>query len=265
MKKTYLLLVLMSLNILSGCGNTSIPTTKIPFSLQESESQLIPYKSNLFSLDYPKDYKVEEKDDMVIVSNSDGKIIIGGFKPSVGHPEANENQVVFQKISYNKDPKSELDAIPAALYYRNGDTKIENELKTILETVISRVPKISQNTDLQTYRNTQYGFQLTIPSSWGQYKVEEKNDVALSEVNHIYFKIPTTATNSYFDIIALSVYPISEWKKIEADEGPKPTQIGQSDQFVFAYDKGQDILPPDLANSDLQVDQTIKSFQLIQP
>ncbi len=73
---------------------------------------------------------------MLIVSNAYGKIIIGGFTPSVGHPDQEEKDFPFQMIAYIKDPKMEgLEAVPAALYFTEGDTEMEGELMAILETV----------------------------------------------------------------------------------------------------------------------------------
>ncbi|MFA6514299.1 MAG: hypothetical protein WCT50_03375 [Patescibacteria group bacterium] len=104
-------------------------------SMVLKEQQLNEYKSNSISIKYPKNYEVKEKDEMLIVSSVNGKIIIGGFKPSVGYPEADEKVFPFREIMYTENPKLNADAIPAALYYIYGDTKTKTELSEILKTV----------------------------------------------------------------------------------------------------------------------------------
>jgi hypothetical protein len=98
-------------------------------------AELAEYKTKNFSVQYPETYTAKESGEMLIISGPSGKIIIGGFKPSAGHPEADEQEIVFQKIMY-KD-KFDPGLPPAALYYRHGDLKTESELVEILQTVKS--------------------------------------------------------------------------------------------------------------------------------
>lgn len=89
-----------------------------------------------YFLRYPPTWNVSrnDKNGMLIVSNKDGKVAIGGFRPSVGHPLLDDKNLVFQKIVYTKDA---LDpgSIPVALYYRRGHVEMEAELMQIVKTV----------------------------------------------------------------------------------------------------------------------------------
>ncbi len=120
------------------------------FKNQEGDSKLVThrYYSKFYDLwfiqidsttakptvQYPAGYIAKEDGDSLIISGNKGKIIIGGFTPSVGHPIADEGAIVFQSIAYSKDPKSEPGAVPAALYYKNGDINTKDELLKILKT-----------------------------------------------------------------------------------------------------------------------------------
>ncbi len=67
-----------------------------------------------------------------MITSDHGKLIVGGFVPSVGHPVPDDGDIRFQKITYTADPKMDAAAQPVALYYRNGDTVTEKELEDIL-------------------------------------------------------------------------------------------------------------------------------------
>lgn len=151
-KKTIQIFSLITLMLaLGGCSYKTVknnqPRQAIPEIKSEvvnqqnqtpadlKEQQLNEYKSNLISIKYPKNYEVKEKDEMLIVSSANGKIIIGGFKPSTGYPEADKKDFPFREIMYTEDPKLNVDAMPAALYYIYGDTKTKTELSEILKTV----------------------------------------------------------------------------------------------------------------------------------
>ena len=135
MKNIHTLLFLIVLIFtLFGCKTTNQPISQVKPAEIELEAQFIEYKSKLISVKFPKNYEVRENGDMLVLSSTTGKIIIGGFLPSVGYPEADKKDFPFRSITYTKD-KTEAGAIPTALYYTYGDTKTETELLEILKTV----------------------------------------------------------------------------------------------------------------------------------
>lgn len=138
MKKASLVIITLSLLIFTGCGKNSTPTVQTSTSTDTTtaaETQLITYTSKHFSVQYPKGYTAKENGDMVTISNAKGTIIIGGFIPSNGHPLAGGWDIIFQGITYTKDPKVNADALPVALYYRNGDAQTQADLVNMIRTV----------------------------------------------------------------------------------------------------------------------------------
>lgn len=123
----------ISILVVSGCSTN--PEGVNQSSLQ-TKTDLEQYSSKLLAVEFPKTYAAQEDGDMLIISGINGKIIIGGFTPSIGHPDPEEKDFPFQMITYSADPKMEHDiAIPAALYYQHGDDTTKEELLTILKTV----------------------------------------------------------------------------------------------------------------------------------
>ncbi len=132
MKNLFLAMLTAGILILSGCATN---TEGVNQTSLKTETYLSQYSSKLLSVEFPKTYSAEENGNMLVISGAKGKIIIGGFIPSVGHPDPEEKDFPFQMITYSKDPKSELDAVPAALYYQQGDESTKGELLTIFKTV----------------------------------------------------------------------------------------------------------------------------------
>lgn len=133
MKNLFLAMTIVSIPVFSGCSTkpegVNPPSSQIRNDIEQ-------YSSKLLSLEFPKTYSAQEDGNMLIISGVNGKIIIGGFTPSVGHPDPEEKDFPFQMITYSADPKMEHNnAIPAALYYQHEDQSTKEELLTILKTV----------------------------------------------------------------------------------------------------------------------------------
>ena len=132
MKNLFLVMLTVSILTLSGC---SAITEEANQTSLKTETNLSQYSSELLSVEFPKIYQAKESGNMLIISGANGKIIIGGFTPSIGQPDPEEKDFPYQMIAYSKDSKMEPGAIPAALYYRHGDETTKEELFTILKTV----------------------------------------------------------------------------------------------------------------------------------
>ena len=134
MKNLFLVILTACILALFGCATNN---EEVNQTYLKTETNLNQYSSKLLSVEFPKTYKAYENGNMLVVSGPDGKIIIGGFTPSVGHPDPEEKDFPFQLITYSKDPKSERGGIPAALYYRHGDKykSTKEELLTIFNSV----------------------------------------------------------------------------------------------------------------------------------
>ncbi|MBU0661145.1 hypothetical protein KKG22_03110 [Patescibacteria group bacterium] len=94
------------------------------------------YDSDILSFEYPNTYSMYEEKEMLVVLGEKGKVIIGGFEPSVGHPDPEEVHFLFQGIWYNKDPKMEVDrGVPSAVYYAHGDEETQKEIRQIVGSI----------------------------------------------------------------------------------------------------------------------------------
>ncbi len=90
------------------------------------------YTTKNFSVQFPSSFTAEEIKDGLVIKNPKGKIMIGGFVPSVGMPL--DKQFGQAKIiMYSKDKAD--GGIPAALFYAFGDEIIKNQLIGILKTI----------------------------------------------------------------------------------------------------------------------------------
>ena len=127
-KSRYFALILISSTFLVGCSINQVKESDN--RVASSTSQLL---SKNVSVELPVGYTAYDKDEMLIVLGPKGKIIIGGFRPSVGQPDPEEKDFPYQGISYSGDPKADPNSIPASLYYRQGDESTMNELSSILK------------------------------------------------------------------------------------------------------------------------------------
>ncbi len=86
------------------------------------------------SVNFPEGYSAKEIKNMLIISNEKGAIVIGGFHPADGRPDAYVKGIMGQEIWYNKD-KTEPGSLPSAVYYRPGDNKTKEDLLNILKSI----------------------------------------------------------------------------------------------------------------------------------
>lgn len=119
------------------------------------------------------------------------------------------------------------------------------------------------------YTNTKYGFQLTFPSTWAEYKVGEKNQPTYGYI--YYFGLPYVESTYLQDpdmpagsasLFALTVFTKAQWAQVQADGGPFPTVVSETDQYVFAWGQGQ-AYPTELATFRADMNGIIASFKLL--
>lgn len=117
------------------------------------------------------------------------------------------------------------------------------------------------------YKDTKYGFQITFPEAWAGYKFFEKNiDGAIV----FYLGLPTTQAGwtgtgvdaGYSSMFAISVYTKAQWATASAEEGPKPTKLGEKGDYVFAWSQAQ-ATPKDLEKRFAEISSVIDTFKVI--
>lgn len=117
------------------------------------------------------------------------------------------------------------------------------------------------------YENTDYGFSVTFPASWANYKFIGKQ-IEGGTMTY-YVALPTTdknwsdpsGTSGYGSLFVISVYTKTEWQTVQAEE-LKPTKLGEKGNYVFAWSSGQ-AAPTDLADRFEEIKSIIDTFKVI--
>lgn len=122
-------------------------------------------------------------------------------------------------------------------------------------------------TDL-TYNNSKYGFALTFPATWKDYKMKEANIEGVTAT--YYVNVPSadksatgdsTANAGYFAPFAISVYTLDQWMAAEAVEGSKDNLITKNSTYAFAWNQSNGTMPSDW-NKSADIKTIIASFKL---
>lgn len=147
-----------------------------------------------------------------------------------------------------KKDKAATDKVASDLQKQIDDLK-----KT--ETVNSTSTPVTEAADWHIYKNTDYGFQLTLTDNWKNYKVAKKSTIDPSEsIATYYFGLPTTGTSDgimpegYYSFFAVGVYTKVQWAEYEKlDQVSKDTLGIQNDKYVLAWNHAQSA-PSDFTN-----------------
>lgn len=117
----------------------------------------------------------------------------------------------------------------------------------------------------QIYENTEYGFSLTFPLTWGGYKLTKKT---VDGVIVYYVGLPTTDKNwvessmesGYASLFAISVYTKAQFTQAQSMEMP-PSKLAEKGDYVFSSSHGQ-ATPTDLADKFNDVNSIIQTFKV---
>jgi hypothetical protein len=86
------------------------------------------------------------------------------------------------------------------------------------------------------YENTKFGFGFSLPATWKGYDVKERILTAGDYEN-------TESFDFLFHnemVFNVSVHTKDAWKRIVAEEGPRPQYLAENNMYVFAYSMAQD-------------------------
>lgn len=111
------------------------------------------------------------------------------------------------------------------------------------------------------YNNNNYGFALTLPSSWTGYITNERTlswGDPIGDDNSIDFGF--AAQDSIFNI---SIFTLEQWADLQNIEGPLPGYLGKNNQYVFAYDINQFTANAEMSARRTEVSGIISTFRLI--
>lgn len=120
------------------------------------------------------------------------------------------------------------------------------------------------------YKNTDYGFQVTLPKGWEKYQVSIQRDKGDDNHTYFYFILPTSdkswlgsydkntgkAIPGVVDIFVITATDLATWNKdlnsTECKENPNPScpyegsVVAKNNQYVFDAGYGNGLLPPDV-------------------
>ena len=119
--------------------------------------------------------------------------------------------------------------------------------------------------DWKIYKNTDFGFEVTLTDAWKGYKVELQPISSNIGSATLVFKVPTKSKNygdglGYAEPMIISVLNMKYWNKLQSEDGPKPEFLGKNSTYVFAYSFWQDP-PTDLINVNLDLNKVVSSFK----
>ncbi len=131
--------------------------------------------------------------------------------------------------------------------------------------IAQNIKFLNQSSSLE-YKNSVYGFQVTLTSVWKGYRVIQRTDTVYPNVKYLDFEVPTKDTNygnntGYAAPLIIAIYPKADWSKVSQEGGPIPTKISENNQYVFAYSGWQEP-PSDLRNVDFGINQIVAGFNL---
>ena len=125
------------------------------------------------------------------------------------------------------------------------------------------------------YTSKEFGFQVTIPQGYGDYKAMVEKDPAGQGATYVHFIFKTKEPNAtsenfvthekypgYADIFALGVWNMANYNKIVADCKINPYPdcpyniIGQNDKYVVDTTLGNGMPPKDLENLRNMLDKS---------
>lgn len=121
------------------------------------------------------------------------------------------------------------------------------------------------------YKNEEYGFQLTFPSNWSNYKVVKKDidngDGTTSPTFYVGIKVSDANSDAvvgkgYADMFAISALTNDQWASMETGEGPKPAYITKSSKYVFTWSPSQ-AGPDEVLDEREEVQDIINTFKLL--
>ena len=102
----------------------------------------------------------------------------------------------------------------------------------VVQTNDVAVDKADASTTSQkiVYKNEKYGFILNFPVDWSNFINQERllDWGTNGKSNSIDFGFKED--NSLFNI---SIFTSSQWGKIQAEDGPKPTYLGKNSNYIF--------------------------------
>lgn len=142
-------------------------------------------------------------------------------------------------------------------------------------TTLGQAPNLSNPAeDWKNYSNEKFGFSLTFLDSWKNYKVySSEGSQGVGTPTYLSFSMPTTDKSQcvqsvteqvcgFTSILQITVYPLTNWTLMSADQKKDVLVLGQNTDYVFVNGAEQVNLPEDLKSINFELPKVISSFKL---
>ncbi|MEQ1499818.1 MAG: PsbP-related protein [Parcubacteria group bacterium] len=107
----------------------------------------------------------------------------------------------------------------------------------------------------KTYRNEEYGFELSFNDDWRGYSVEKKDGA-------IHFLFPTTYSSQKVRLLTIGTTTKSDWEEYLKCDCPRPDYLAEKNGVVFITTRHQDP-PPDLTNQYTEINKVLSTFKFV--
>lgn len=136
--------------------------------------------------------------------------------------------------------------------------------KTTYDSKTGWVAKLyTVETNPLVYKNTDYGFGLTFPSTWSSYTVVKRATADGATAYYDVFLVTSdtgvATPDGKSSMFVIGVYTPSQWATVVAEGGPAPGVIKETAQYVYTYSPSQST-PEDLMARRADVNNIIKTF-----
>lgn len=103
-------------------------------------------------------------------------------------------------------------------------------------------PQQKQLVSKIVYSNTKYGFELTFPDRWKDYKAREDNASIIFSLKTSYPSISDDGTKQeYHDVFKINIFSPTGWTENQESNDPSVNNyIARNNNYVFGYTMGQD-------------------------
>ncbi len=127
-----------------------------------------------------------------------------------------------------------------------ASNRLRVELQKEIDELRAKLKTTTDSSDDLTYKNETYGFELTFPEDWEEFKILEKTVSGATKT--WYVELPTTDTNwsldtstsdaGYVSFFAISAYTDSQWAENQAEPAPS-TEITKVGEYTYGYTRAQ--------------------------
>ena len=152
--------------------------------------------------------------------------------------------------------QSDINNLRSQPLYSTAPSPVAMPVSSSIKAPVATISS-SPSTDPYLYTNAKYEFTMQLNSKWEGYKVTQQTITTSDSagIDKYRFYLPTTDMNlvadsadtkGYANALIISIYPLSVWKRAQAESGPKPVPVAQNSKYVAAIETWQNP-PRDLA------------------